>query len=130
VEKLSRQIQVNNNFLIKIKVCFPVTASMPDGDRKHTFSISAAFQTNRIFVSYDLCFFRETLTKAFSSAKFALRSSKTAANSCASTGGSKEICISLEGTCMAACTSAAGARMYGGTTATSASFSRPLLPCL
>jgi hypothetical protein len=35
----------------------------------------------------------ETLIKAFPSAEFALRSSKTAANSCASTGGAKEMLI-------------------------------------
>jgi hypothetical protein len=35
----------------------------------------------------------ETLIKAFPCAEFALRSSKTAANSCASTGGSKETLI-------------------------------------
>jgi hypothetical protein len=41
----------------------------------------------------DCNFFRETLIKAFPSAEFALRSSKTAANSCASTGGAKEMLI-------------------------------------
>jgi hypothetical protein len=38
-------------------------------------------------------YFRETLIKAFPRAEFALQSSKTAANSCASTGGSEETVI-------------------------------------
>jgi hypothetical protein len=36
---------------------------------------------------------RKTLMKAFSRAEFALRSSKTTANSCASTGGFRETLI-------------------------------------
>jgi hypothetical protein len=46
-----------------------------------------------MFHKIALIFFRKTLIKAFSSAGFALRSSKTTANSCASTGGSQEMLI-------------------------------------